>query len=56
LLLAVSPARIDALAARAAALNLTLTAIGELRRGNGVQWALEGRPYAPTALGYSHFR
>jgi thiamine-monophosphate kinase len=56
LLLAVPPARFAALAARATALNLTLTAIGELRRGNSVQWALAGRSYAPTVGGYSHFR
>jgi thiamine-monophosphate kinase len=56
LLLAVPPAHFDALAARAAALNLTLTAIGELRRGNAVQWALESRSYVPAVGGYSHFR
>ncbi len=56
LLFAVPPSRFEALAARAAELNLTLTAIGELRRGNGVQWALKGRQYVPTARGYSHFR
>jgi len=56
LLLAVPPAHREALAARAAALNLTLTTIGELRRGNSVQWALGGRSYVPAALGYSHFR
>jgi thiamine-monophosphate kinase len=56
LLLAVPPARFDALAARAAELNLTLTVIGELRRGNAVRWALEGRPYVPAVEGYSHFR
>lgn len=56
LLLAVPPARFEALAARAAQLNLTLTAIGELRRGNGVQWVLKGRHYVPAARGYSHFR
>ena len=56
LLVAVPPARFDALAARAAQLNLTLTAIGELRRGNSVQWKLEGRPYVPAVQGYSHFR
>jgi thiamine-monophosphate kinase len=56
LLLAVPPAHFDALAARAAALNLTLTTIGELRRGNSVQWELEGRPYVPAVEGYSHFR
>ncbi len=56
LLLAVPPARFAALASRAAALNLTLTAIGELRRGNAVHWALESRSYVPTVGGYSHFR
>jgi thiamine-monophosphate kinase len=56
LLLAVPPPRFAALAARAAALNLTLTAIGELRRGNSVQWEFEGRPYVPAVQGYSHFR
>jgi thiamine-monophosphate kinase len=56
LLLAVPPAQFEALGARAAALNLTLTAIGELRRGNSVQWEREGRPYVPAVGGYSHFR
>jgi thiamine-monophosphate kinase len=56
LLLAVAPARFDALAARATALNLTLTPIGELRRGNAVRWTLESRSYVPAAQGYSHFR
>jgi thiamine-monophosphate kinase len=56
LLVTVPPAHFDALAARAKALNLTLTAIGELRRGNDVQWVLEGRPYVPAVAGYSHFR
>jgi len=56
LLLAVPRARFEALAARAAELNLTLTAIGELRRGNSVQWELEGLPYVPAVEGYSHFR
>jgi thiamine-monophosphate kinase len=56
LLVSIPPAHFDALASRAGALNLTLTVIGELRRGNEVQWALEGRPYAPAVAGYSHFR
>lgn len=56
LLFSIPPDRFDTLAAAAAELNLTLTAIGELRRGNGVRWALEGRPYVPAAQGYSHFR
>jgi thiamine-monophosphate kinase len=56
LLLAVPPARLAELASRAAALNLTLTTIGELRRENSVRWALEGRSYVPAVQGYSHFR
>jgi thiamine-monophosphate kinase len=56
LLLAVPPARLGALAARAAALNLTLTTIGELRRGNSVQWTLGSRSYVPAVGGFSHFR
>jgi len=56
LLLAIPPARFDALASRAAALNLTLTTIGELRRGNTVQWLQDGQSYVPAVQGYSHFR
>jgi thiamine-monophosphate kinase len=56
LLLAVPPGRFDALASRAAALNLTLTPIGELRRGNAVQWVRGSRSYVPAVSGYSHFR
>jgi thiamine-monophosphate kinase len=56
LLLAVPPARFDALASRAAAFNLTLTAIGELRRGNAVHWLRGSRSYVPAVSGYSHFR
>jgi thiamine-monophosphate kinase len=56
LLLAVPAQRFGELAALAARLNLTLTAIGELRRGTGVTWALEGLPFAAPARGYDHFR
>jgi len=56
LLVAVSPQRFDELAAAAGRLNLTFTAIGELRRGTGVNWALEGRSFAAPARGYDHFR
>jgi thiamine-monophosphate kinase len=56
LLLAVPPAHFAELGSRAAALNLTLTAIGELRRGNSVEWTLGGRCYVPAVGGYSHFR
>jgi thiamine-monophosphate kinase len=56
LLVAVPPQRFDELAAVAARLNLTFTAIGELGRGTGVTWALEGLPYAAPARGYEHFR
>jgi len=56
LLVAVPPRRLDDLAAAARQLNLTFTPIGELRTGNGVTWALDGRPYAAPAHGYEHFR
>jgi thiamine-monophosphate kinase len=56
LLMAVPAQRFDELAAVAGRLNLTFTAIGELRRGMGVTWALEGLPFAAPARGYEHFR
>lgn len=56
LLLAVSPQHADRLTVAARELNLTLTAIGELRRGNGVTWELDGAPFAAPAEGYDHFR
>jgi thiamine-monophosphate kinase len=56
LLVAVPPRRFDELAAAARQLNLTLTAIGELRPGNGVTWALEGSPFTVPVHGYDHFR
>jgi hypothetical protein len=36
-------------------LNLTLSIIGELRAGSGVQWTLNGDRFAPGVLGYNHF-
>jgi thiamine-monophosphate kinase len=56
LLVAVPPAHFGALAARAAQLNLRFTAIGELRRGNGVTWTLHGAEYTPSVRGFDHFR
>jgi thiamine-monophosphate kinase len=56
LLLAVSPQDADRLTEAARQLNLTLTAIGELRRGNGVTWELDGVAFAAPAHGYDHFR
>jgi thiamine-monophosphate kinase len=56
LLLAVSPGRFDELASTARELNLTLSAIGELRRGNGVTWTYKGDAFAAPAHGYDHFR
>ena len=56
LLLAVPPARYDALSALAVRLNLRLTRIGELRRGTGVTWAWQGEPITPRLQGYDHFR
>ncbi len=56
LLVAVPPRRFDELAAAARQLNLTLTALGELRPGKGVAWSLKGVPFAAPANGYDHFR
>ena len=55
LLLAVSPARFGELEAAAARLNLRLTAVGELRSGQGVTWSLNGEDFVPPSLGYDHF-
>jgi thiamine-monophosphate kinase len=56
LLLAVPPRRFDELASRAAQLNLRLTAIGQLRCGNAVTWALHGVETTLRVEGYDHFR
>jgi thiamine-monophosphate kinase len=56
LLVAVPPERFEALAARAARLNLTLTAIGELCRGNAVTWISHGAEFTPSVRGFDHFR
>jgi thiamine-monophosphate kinase len=56
LLLAVPPSRYDDLKSLAARLNLRLTAIGNLSRGNTVTWALHGQEYVPSVQGYDHFR
>ena len=56
LLLSVPPGGYAELASLAAQLDLRLTAIGELRRGTGVSWALNGAKFTPRAHGYDHFR
>jgi len=56
LLVAVPPERFGELAARAEQLNLTLTAIGELNRGNAVKWTLHGAEFTPAVHGFDHFR
>jgi thiamine-monophosphate kinase len=56
LLVAVPPARFEELSAVARGLSLKLTRIGELRRGNGVQWTLDGASFAAPTRGYDHFR
>jgi thiamine-monophosphate kinase len=56
LLVAVPRGRFAELEARAARLNLRLTAIGELRRGNAPVWALHGAQYTPPVHGFDHFR
>jgi thiamine-monophosphate kinase len=55
LLLALPPGNLTKLNAIAARLNLTLSIIGELRAGSGVQWTLNGDRFAPSVLGYNHF-
>jgi thiamine-monophosphate kinase len=56
LMLAVAPARLDELAAIAHQLNLTLTVIGDLRRGSGVTFTLDGAEFRASGSGYDHFR
>jgi thiamine-monophosphate kinase len=56
LLVAVAPRRFEELAAAARRLNLTLTAIGELRRENALEWTLHGRQLEPQVRGFDHFR
>jgi thiamine-monophosphate kinase len=55
LLLAVPPARYDALAAVARQLNLRSTIIGRCLEGGSVTWALKGRPVELAVSGYDHF-
>jgi thiamine-monophosphate kinase len=56
LLLAVPPQRFTELAEVAHRLNIKLTAIGALRRGNGVHWSLDGNSFTAPLHGYDHFR
>jgi thiamine-monophosphate kinase len=55
LLVAVPAARFALLNTAAARLNLTLTAVGELRPGSGVTWSLNDGDFQPQSLGYDHF-
>ncbi|MDP9088655.1 MAG: thiamine-phosphate kinase [Pseudomonadota bacterium] len=55
LLLAVPARRFAELKAAANRLNLTLSAIGELRSGEGVTWSLNGEEFFPSVSGYDHF-
>ncbi len=56
LLVAVQPGRFDELAQIARQLNLTFTAIGDVRQGMGVAWVLGERPFDTRVRGYDHFR
>ena len=56
LLLAVPPRHYEKAVSIAARLNLRLSAIGELRPGEGVTWALNGKESAPPGRGFDHFR
>jgi thiamine-monophosphate kinase len=55
LLLAVPAPHYAELKAKADRLNLSLTAIGELRAGDGVTWSLNGAEYLPGVRGWDHF-
>jgi thiamine-monophosphate kinase len=55
LLFAVPAQRFAELKATADRLNLTLSAIGELRSGAGVTWSLNGEEFLPGVSGYDHF-
>jgi thiamine-monophosphate kinase len=55
LLFAVPAQRFAELKAAADRLNLTLSAIGELRSGAGVTWSLNGEEFLPSVSGYDHF-
>jgi thiamine-monophosphate kinase len=56
LLIAVPPRHYEATGRLAARLNLRLSAIGELRPGEGVTWSLHGKESAPAGHGFDHFR
>ena len=56
LLLTVSKQQYQELASAAAALGVPLTSIGEMRRGSGVNWSMNGADFAVAASGYDHFR
>ena len=55
LLFAVPARRFAELQAAADRLNLTLSAIGELRSGEGVTYSLNGEEFFPRVSGYDHF-
>jgi thiamine-monophosphate kinase len=56
LLLTVSKQQYQQLASAAAGLGLPLASIGEMRRGSGVNWSMNGADFAVAATGYDHFR
>jgi thiamine-monophosphate kinase len=55
LLFAVPAERFGELKAAADRLNLLLTAIGEIRAGEGVTWSLNGGDFVPRVSGFDHF-
>jgi thiamine-monophosphate kinase len=56
LLLTVSRQQYQELANTALRLGVALTTIGEMRRGRGVNWSLDGHKFEVAARGYDHFR
>jgi thiamine-monophosphate kinase len=56
LLIAVPEARLAQLVAAAAECDVSVTIIGNLRPGSGVNWSLDGENWQPDVSGYDHFR
>jgi thiamine-monophosphate kinase len=56
LLMTVSVQQYQELASASRRLGVSLTTIGEMRRGSGVNWSLDGRNFEVAARGYDHFR
>ena len=56
LLLCIPPNRWADAAAAAAAVGLSLSAVGRICAGAGVTWSMNGAAFQPSGAGYEHFR